>query len=74
MKRLCPCCNFQGVLFHATIVATGEQVVVCDECEALWKKDVDISEDTCVGLSSYLKSLGLLGRWAELHVEDSDSV
>jgi len=65
----CPACHHQGWLYPSVIKATGEKVVVCDECEALWKDGEPIVLETSVGMSTYLKSLGLEGTWNELEVE-----
>lgn len=71
MKQLCPRCDFQGILFDATVVATGEKVVVCDECEALWLRGDDVSTARFTDMGSHLESQGLYGGWKELCIGES---
>jgi hypothetical protein len=68
MKIICPrCC--QDYLIHAKIKATGEIVLVCDECEALWTEDQNPSVDYCYDMRTFLESKGIEACWESLEYE-----
>jgi ribosomal protein S27AE len=68
-SEICPRCG-QGLLLYATIVATDERIVVCDDCEALWKEDVFVASNKFVDMSTYLESQGLKGGGNELRIDE----
>jgi len=66
---LCPVCG-QGELYDAIVNATGESVIVCDECEALWEGNVATpTRDNSHYLGTYLKERSLSEGWQELEVD-----
>jgi hypothetical protein len=69
-NMLCPRCDHQGTVVAVRINATGEVVWLCDECDALWPSNVPITQDNFVDFASYVKPLGLNGRWSEVTVLD----
>jgi hypothetical protein len=70
MKAVCPRCG-QGVLLIATIKASREEVVVCDECEALWAGKGERSATNFQDLLMFLKSKGVEGAWEALVIENT---
>ncbi len=48
------------------IVRTAESVVVCPECEALWREGVAIDAQSLLDMQTYLRTNGLRGEWTEL--------
>ncbi|WP_436550979.1 hypothetical protein [Janthinobacterium sp. LB3P118] len=65
----CPTCGEYGDLLHATIRKTGQQVIVCSECDALWEHpEMRITADSMLDVDSFLAGLGLHGSWEELEV------
>lgn len=71
MNDICPRCG-QGELLHATIIATDEQIIVCDDCEALWTQGVVIAKNNFIDMSTYLESQGLQGSGNELRIDDEN--
>lgn len=67
MNMWCPRCD-QGEIVKAKILATGESVRVCQECDALWTAGVEIQNDNFIDFSTFAKSKGLQGLWTELQV------
>ena len=61
----CPRCD-QGEVVRAKIMATGEVVRVCQECDALWPDDVEVKKDNFKDFSTFVKPKGLKGLWSEL--------
>lgn len=65
----CPTCGEYGDLLHATIRKTGQQVIVCSECDLLWahpQQDIDASRATDV--ESFLVQAGIEPDWRELQL------
>lgn len=48
------------------IVRTVEFVIVCPECEALWRDGAAIDPQSFVDMQTCLQTLGLRGDWADL--------
>lgn len=46
---LCPRCDQQGKVELVVIKKTGERVHLCDECDALWKEDDEVTKSNFVG-------------------------
>jgi len=63
----CPRCD-QGNVRPATIIKTGEFVQVCEECDALWRSDVDVAPSGFTDFKTYVAPLGLMGLWSELEM------
>lgn len=69
MRSECPRCG-QGVLFVATIKKTGETIVVCDECEALWTDGQEPALDGFQDLATVLRSKGIDDGWGALEIKE----
>ena len=39
--KICPCCE-QGYLYHAKPKHLNEEIILCDECDAVWLKNMKI--------------------------------
>ena len=63
----CPTCGEYGDLLHATIKETGQQVIVCTECDALWEHpEVRITADSMLDVGTFLTEAGLHAGWDEI--------
>ena len=63
----CPTCGEYGDLLRATVRKTGQQVIVCTECDFVWphpERDIDPAHATDV--ASLLAQSGLGDDWDEL--------
>jgi ribosomal protein L37AE/L43A len=63
----CPTCGEYGDLILAKVRKTGQEVVVCTECDNLWAEpgsapDIDASD----GVQEFLAAAGLADDWKEL--------
>lgn len=64
----CPRCDGQGIICEGAVRATGQDVYICDECDALWLSFADIGVKSHVDASEYLKSIGGKGEPSELAI------
>jgi len=69
MRSECPRCG-QGVLCIAKIKKTGESIVVCDECEALWTEGQEPTGGGFQDLVTFLRSKGINEGWGALEIEE----
>jgi hypothetical protein len=69
MKKECPRCG-QGFLDAALIKMTGERVVVCDECEALWTGGEEPTIQCFQDRVTFLRSKGIDGGWDALDMTE----
>lgn len=63
----CPTCGEYGDLMRVAIRKTGQQAIVCTECDFLWphpEQDIDPARATDV--ESFLAQAGLASDWDEL--------
>jgi len=67
MKTRCPRCD-QGRILHARVRATGMEVSVCEECEALWPAGTDVAPNNFADLKTHLQKCGMKGDWSELEI------
>ncbi|WP_226698882.1 hypothetical protein [Qipengyuania gaetbuli] len=58
--RLCPACG-QGTLVPAEIVATGEKIIFCEECDVLWRSGDPIDEANCHSFFTFKSADGEIG-------------
>lgn len=65
-QMLCPRCDEQGTLHLVEILATGQHVYLCDDCDALWESPDSISINTFTDFSAFMKQYGLTGLWSEV--------
>lgn len=63
---LCPRCA-QGDMAIAQI-KTGQDIYVCQECEATWFSSADIGVKPFVDFGVYMEELKLLPLWDEINV------
>ncbi|MEX5298431.1 hypothetical protein RCG67_06590 [Kocuria sp. CPCC 205292] len=54
----CPDCEY-GTVAHYRVEATGEVVQVCDECDALWEAEEDLTAPSVTTIERYLSLRGL---------------
>lgn len=65
----CPTCGEYGDLLRATVKKTGQAVIVCTECDALWEQaEAQTDAASMLDVASFLAGLGLHGSWEELEV------
>lgn len=64
---ICPRCE-QGNILKANIIATGQPLMVCNECEATWLAADLIGPSGFVDFGTYMESLGLRPLWDELEL------
>jgi len=64
---LCPRCE-QGDVAKVQIKKTGQDMYVCQECEAAWLSTADIGLKQFVDFGTYMEELGLLPLWDELYI------
>ncbi len=57
----CPRCDQQGIIERYKIKRTGEEILVCDECDATWLTKTAVSRGSFHDFSTYMESLGLNG-------------
>ena len=67
---LCPRCDQQRSVHRVRIIATGEIVHLCDECDALWPSGVEVARTWFQDFSNYVAPLALRGVWKELTLLD----
>ncbi|WP_089400511.1 zf-TFIIB domain-containing protein [Noviherbaspirillum humi] len=65
---LCPRCE-QGDIVKAQIKKNGEEIFVCQECEATWFALKEIGVSPFTDFSAYMEGLGLCPLWDELIVQ-----
>lgn len=63
----CPTCGEYGDLILAKVRKTGQEVVVCTECDNLWAEPGSAPEiDASEGVAEFLAAAGLADDWEEL--------
>lgn len=70
--RICPRCDGQGLLELIRINLTGELVILCDECDALWTENMEVSVATFHDFGTYIAPLGIKGLWSDVTVLESN--
>ncbi len=69
----CPRCG-QDWLERVRLIHLGAEAIRCPECEALWRKGVELRHDTFVDYGTFLRSRGRLNPDAPGEVEVLGSV
>lgn len=65
----CPTCGEYGDLVRAGIRKTGQEVIVCTECDLLWPHpQQDIDPARALDVESFLTEAGLEPDWQELQI------
>lgn len=59
MIMSCPVCEGQGNIYKAKVLDLGIIIKICDECEACWDQNQEVSIKKFEGLTSFLKEHGL---------------
>jgi len=66
---LCPICGEYGDLVVARVKKTGKKVIVCTECDSLWKDiEVELLANNAMDVSQFLSESGLAPTWDELEI------
>jgi ribosomal protein L37AE/L43A len=68
LEMLCPRCA-QGDIAVAQIKKTGQDIYVCQECEATWFSSTDIGVMPFVDFGTYMEKLDLSPLWDELNIQ-----
>ena len=66
MRIVCPRCDGQGRLRRVRINATGQPILLCDECEAVWLSERDVTRTPWVDFRTHMAQFGLTGLWSEI--------
>ena len=66
---LCSRCE-QGDIAKVKIKKTGQEIFVCQECEATWFSIKDIGLSSFKDFGTYMEEIGLLPLWDELIIHD----
>ena len=72
MIAYCPRCDYQGIIEKARIIATGEIIHLCDECDATWLDGMEFRIDNFKDFSTLLESKGLQGVGSEIEFIKED--
>jgi hypothetical protein len=67
VKILCPRCE-QDHIVGASIRATGTELFICPECDAIWFSIEKIGVGPFMDYGTYMQSMGLSMLWDELDV------
>lgn len=59
MIMSCPVCEGQGNIYNAKVVELGILIKICDECEACWDENQQITIENFKGLTAFLEENGL---------------
>ena len=62
---ICPYCE-QGLVLPAQIKKTNKRILICDECDTIWLKDVNLQ--TGMGFDAFMKKEGCEANWDELEI------
>ena len=73
VSPLCPRCE-QGQVFPAKIAATGELLLICEECEATWDADEVLTAVRSRDLGTRLEERGLSPLFDKLEMPALDGV
>ena len=65
MKTWCPRCD-QGWIGRFRYEKTGEVVLVCEECEALWTDNENISADHFTDFTAYFAAKNESVKWTDM--------
>lgn len=66
MLIICPRCNEQGLILKKIIKQTNQEILICDECDAIWFSIEDISVKKIIDFGTYMESIFLPPLWEEL--------
>lgn len=65
----CPTCGEYGDLAIVKVKKTGEEVLVCSECDSLWKTvEAEPLGETFLDVSDFLRERNLEPDWDELEL------
>lgn len=64
---ICPRCE-QGEIRKVRVKATNEQLFVCDECEATWRRAEAIGKEPWIDFGTHLRERGLKPGWDEVEM------
>jgi hypothetical protein len=61
----CPCCD-NGVIAPYRLVATGETILVCNECDSVWGSAEELPCPALTTVDRFLAARGRPPLWSEL--------
>lgn len=61
----CPCCD-DGIIAAYRLVATGETILVCDECDSVWEDPSELPGPALTTVEQFLAARGRPALWSEL--------
>lgn len=62
----CPFCDGNGIIKKATISQLNLDILICNECEAMWELEDILTEETFDQFTVWMRNQGLEGLWSEL--------
>lgn len=62
---ICPTCE-QGEVLQMRVIDTGEELRVCDECEAVWPAGAPLAVPGFEQLADFLEDRGIPPLWSSL--------
>ena len=65
---VCPRCDGQGEVVPAQIVATGERILICDECDRVWHGGEEPRSDNAGSFEELMQVRKLPAYWTELTI------
>ncbi|EGK09935.1 hypothetical protein HMPREF9374_2738 [Desmospora sp. 8437] len=63
---ICPFCDGNGIIMKAKISRLDLDILICNECEAMWKLEDILKEDTFEQFTVWMRNQGMKGLWSEL--------
>ncbi|MGQ1798050.1 hypothetical protein ACT4S5_13070 [Kocuria oceani] len=61
----CPMCDV-GVIYSYRVVATGETILICDECDSVWESAEELPGPATTTVEQHLAARGRPPLWSEL--------
>lgn len=64
--KTCPLCEY-GIIIEVIVKSIKQKVYLCEECDALWKKDT-INLDEVLSFDEFMRERNLKPLWEELEI------
>ena len=65
----CPYCEY-GIVLRAHLQINEESIYICEECDTVWRNEVDNKNGT--SFKSFMKEKGLEPSWENIIVEQGE--